>query len=159
MKTRTKKLWLGCAVALSIGASPPTSTPQPSRLGPGQRVRGEVEVAPDPAAGARDFALFCETCHGEAGDGDGLLASTLTPAPARLSDPALLSRRSDAALFQIIDEGGEAVGRSAGMAAWGRTLSAERIANLVAYIRQLQGARAPQGGEPAPAGPTPTRRP
>ena len=127
--------------------------PEPLHVvpGAGRTASDDIQVAPTPAAGERDFALFCETCHGERGDGGGLLASTLTPPPARLADPALLRTRTDAELFQIIDQGGEAVGRSAGMAAWGGTFSPERIASLVAYIRQLQAAAEPEGADEPPS--------
>ena len=88
-------------------------------------------------AGRRDYALYCASCHGAAGDGDGPLAAALDPRPARHSDAEYMAGLSDADLFRVIQEGGAALGKSPLMAAWGGTLSEAQIKDLVAFIRTL----------------------
>ena len=95
-------------------------------------------------AAREDYALYCASCHGERGGGDGPLSAVLDPRPASLARAGLVEMRSDAYLYQIIEQGGAALGRSEQMAAWGKTLSATQIANLVAYIRQLAAAEQPR---------------
>ena len=87
--------------------------------------------------GAGDYALFCASCHGAAGQGDGPLASTLDPVPAQHSDGSYMNALSDDYIFRVIAEGGASVGKSPLMAAWAGTLSEERIRSLVAFIRTL----------------------
>ena len=88
-------------------------------------------------AGRRDYALYCASCHGAGGDGDGPMAVTLDPRPARHSDAEYMAGVSDADLFRVIQEGGAAMGKSPLMAAWGGTLSEDQIRGLVAFIRTL----------------------
>lgn len=87
--------------------------------------------------GARDYAAYCSACHGARGEGDGPLAGTLDPRPARHSDRGRMAALSDDDLFRVIKEGGPAIGKSQQMAAWGGSLSDEAIGDLVAYVRTL----------------------
>ena len=59
---------------------------------------------------------------------------SLKPPPANLTKTKL----DDAGLTKIITEGGPAVGRSPTMAAFGSSLKADEIADVVAYIRTLK---------------------
>jgi len=96
--------------------------------------------------GAADYALFCASCHGGAGQGDGPLATTLDPKPAKHSDGEYMNDLSDEYLFRVIAEGGAAVGKSPLMAAGGGTLSEARIQDLVAFIRTLASPPYEPGG-------------
>jgi protein SCO1/2 len=87
--------------------------------------------------GSGDYAVYCAACHGALGEGNGPLAHLLEPAPARHSDAQRMAALSDAYLFRLLKEGGPAVGRSPLMSPWGRTLSDERIVDLIAYLRAL----------------------
>jgi protein SCO1/2 len=87
--------------------------------------------------GRQDYVLYCASCHGEFGDGDGPLAASLDPRPARHSDAEYMTGLSDEYLLRVIEQGGAAVGKSPLMAAWGGTLSEAQIENLVAFIRTL----------------------
>ncbi|MCS5637421.1 MAG: SCO family protein [Myxococcota bacterium] len=97
-------------------------------------------------AGARDYELFCASCHGGGGHGDGPLAAALDPRPAKHSDGDYMNGLSDDYLFRVIAEGGPAVGKSPLMAAWGGTLSEARIQDLVAFIRTLASPAYAPGG-------------
>lgn len=84
---------------------------------------------------AARYAELCVACHGPEGKGDGPIAASLPdPKPADLSKTQL----DDAGLKAIIKEGGEKVGRSPIMAAFGATLSAAQIDEMVAHIRSFQ---------------------
>ena len=89
------------------------------------------------AAGQRDYSLYCATCHGAEGNGDGPLAGSLDPVPAKHSDGEYMNSLTDEYLFRVVHEGGAAVGKSPMMAGWGGTLSDEQILSLVAFMRSL----------------------
>jgi mono/diheme cytochrome c family protein len=83
------------------------------------------------------FQRYCQTCHGDAGAGDGFNAFNLDPRPRDLSDPAL-HKKSDAELADAIRRGGAGVGLSPLMPPWGRTLSAVQIDDVVLYLRTFR---------------------
>ena len=142
---RRRKLSMhAITLLLCVALLPASARPQPNRASAsgGGSARAAEEIPIDLEIGRRDYALYCANCHGEKGGGDGLLARTLDPPPTKLADPVALASRSDSDLYEIIEKGGAAVGRSAGMAAWGNTLAPPQIANLVAFIRTL-GASPP----------------
>ena len=90
--------------------------------------------------GQNVYRHYCQTCHGEAGAGDGFNAFNLDPHPRDLSDPAFQKAKSDADLADAIRRGGAGVGLSALMPPWGHTLSERQIADLVAFLRSLKRA-------------------
>jgi mono/diheme cytochrome c family protein len=94
-------------------------------------------AAPDAEAGQADYALYCASCHGARGEGDGPIAQTLDPKPSKHSDGKVMNALTDDYLVKVIGEGGQAVGKSSMMAPWGGTLSDEQIRNVVAFIRSL----------------------
>ena len=48
-----------------------------------------------------------------------------------------MKKESDETLFKIISGGGQGVGRSTVMPAWGGVLSEQQIRELVKYVRSL----------------------
>jgi len=86
------------------------------------------------------YRHYCQTCHGEAGAGDGFNAYNLDPHPRDLSDPAFQKAKSDADLADAIRRGGAGVGLSALMPPWGHTLSERQVADVVAFLRSLKRA-------------------
>ncbi len=83
------------------------------------------------------YQRYCQTCHGEAGAGDGFNAFNLDPRPRDLGDP-VLQKKSDADLADAIRRGGAGVGLSPLMPPWGRTLSAAQIDHVVLYLRTFR---------------------
>ncbi len=88
-------------------------------------------------AGAALFATNCAACHRP--DGGGLIGPNLT-------DEYWIHGGTDVDIFNVISAGVI----SKGMAPWGPILSAEARAQLVAFVRSLEGtsppdAMAPQG--------------
>ena len=96
-------------------------------------------VAPPATTSAIDgnalYLKWCAGCHGAAGNGDGPNAANLPVRPARHADAAMMSARSDDALYDVIAVGGAPYGRSPRMPAFGATLTPVEIRALVAQIR------------------------
>jgi mono/diheme cytochrome c family protein len=147
---------LGLAVLAGLvacgdsGSAPePPSAPAPATPEPTPTPVSEPEPAsPEPAAdagGAGDpvargkahYQLYCASCHGATGAGDGPASAGLEPKPARHNDGAYMNALSDAHLHKVIAEGGPAVGKSPLMAPWSGTLSDEQIDDVIVYIRSL----------------------
>jgi mono/diheme cytochrome c family protein len=97
----------------------------------------DAAAEPDVAAGKADYQIFCATCHGPAGDGDGPVAQTLDPKPAKHSDGNYMNPLEDDYLFKVIKFGGASVGKSPMMAPLGGSLSDQQIRNVIAFIRTL----------------------
>ena len=89
--------------------------------------------------GAAVYAMFCASCHGARGAGDGPLAANLDPKPADHSDGRYMNTLSDAHVFQVIQQGGASVGKSPLMAPFGASLSDAQIRDLIAHVRSLSG--------------------
>jgi mono/diheme cytochrome c family protein len=89
----------------------------------------------DASRSQRLYYAFCVECHGR--DGQGSWRATLfLIRPGDLTDPAGMSRRSDAYLGDLIKHGGAPVGRP-GMPAFGYHMSDADIEALVRYLREL----------------------
>jgi mono/diheme cytochrome c family protein len=115
-------------------APAPTPAPVPE---PAPAPAPEPTAAADPEAGKADYQMFCASCHGASGAGDGPVAATLDPKPVAHNDGNVMNALTDAYLFQVIQEGGAAVGKSQMMAPWGGVLSDAQIRNVIAFIRSL----------------------
>ena len=83
------------------------------------------------------FQELCSVCHGVGGKGDGPSAQGLEPKPADFTNCKVMAKDSDEVLLKIIKGGGQSVGRSTVMPAWGDALSEQQIGELVKFIRGL----------------------
>lgn len=83
------------------------------------------------------FQELCSVCHGVGGKGDGPSAQGLEPKPADFTNCQVMAKDSDEVLLKIIKGGGQSVGRSTVMPAWGDSLSEQQIRELVKFIRGL----------------------
>ncbi len=83
------------------------------------------------------FQELCSVCHGVGGKGDGPSAQGLEPKPADFTNCQAMAKDSDEVLLKIIKGGGQSVGRSTVMPAWGDSLSEQQIRELVKFIRGL----------------------
>ncbi len=128
------------ALALSC-ASGPSSGPAPCPpAGPSQRPEQLIFppglVDGDAARGEALFAAQCARCHSHDVSDRG---SRLFRAYPRLDCADWLAGVSDAYLFRIISEGGEAMGKQALMKPFSDQLSGQEISDLVAYLRASPG--------------------
>lgn len=89
---------------------------------------GYSEPTGDSAAGKALYAKHCASCHGQKGEGLGLL-STLP----NFTDAKYMAGKADKDLFDKITLGG----RGTGMPAYEKRLSEQERRNVLAYIRTL----------------------
>ncbi len=99
--------------------------------------------AQNAAEGAKLYASYCATCHGDTGKGDGVAARSLPVKPRDHTDSAVMKQLTDQALANVILKGGSAVGKSAFMPAWGASLNEGQVRDIVAYIRTLASPARP----------------
>jgi mono/diheme cytochrome c family protein len=89
------------------------------------------------AQGKRVFYQYCVWCHADATPAGPSNRSNLTPVPPVLNDGATLNTESDEFMQNIITLGGSALGKSAMMPPYGRTLSPEEIRSVIAFTRAI----------------------
>lgn len=86
-------------------------------------------------AGRNLFNNFCSLCHGKNGEGDGKMARIIkNPPPFNLT----LSRAPDTYLKDIINKGGEAMGRSPRMPPWFEQLSKTEVQSVILFLKTLR---------------------
>jgi len=135
----------GCGEQSEAPAPPKPAerAPAPAAKAPAPAAKSDAApaasaaVEADAAAGKADYQIFCASCHGTAGDGDGPVAQALDPKPARHSDGNYMNPLTDDYLFKVIKFGGASVGKSPMMAPLGGSLSDQQIHNVIAFIRSL----------------------
>jgi len=89
------------------------------------------------AEGKRVFYNNCVWCHADTTPAGPSSRGNLTPTPPLMDDGATLNGLSDEFMQSIITLGGSAMGRSAMMPPWGRTLTPDEIRGVVAYARAV----------------------
>jgi len=106
-------------------------------IGAGILLTASLAWCNDVEIGRRLYLENCAACHGKEGRGDGPGMGALPVKSTDHTDPAAMSGHTDEYLFNIIAQGGMAVGRSPFMPAWEEQLTEPQISALVAYIRTL----------------------
>ena len=82
------------------------------------------------ANGEELFGLYCASCHGESGYGDGAAGGALGQKPANFHD-SLVKKQSNGSLFWKISNG------NGNMPPFQDVFTAEQRWQLVAYLRKL----------------------
>ena len=102
-------------------------------------VAAAAGATPDFEAGRRLFEATCAACHGVRGrpDPDDAAVKALDPPPADLGDPLFNSREPALDWELVVKHGGQALGLSPQMPAWGSTFTDAEVATLVAYVKTL----------------------
>jgi len=85
--------------------------------------------------GKESYALYCASCHGDGGKGDGPAGSALDPKPADLTT---LTDVGDDFVFWYIEEGGVGVGTNSAMPAQKGVLSEDQVWEIVTFVRTLK---------------------
>ena len=124
---------LTCLLLLALTACSRAPAPKPKAV-PSAEPLASYEVQ----QGQVLYRHYCQTCHGDAGAGDGFNAFNLDPHPRDLGDPAFQKAKSDADLTDAIRRGGAGVGLSPLMPPWGHTLAPRQIDEVVRFVRTLR---------------------
>jgi mono/diheme cytochrome c family protein len=96
-----------------------------------------IPLSYEQAQGKRIFYQQCVWCHADATPAGPSNRSNVTPTPPLFNDGAVMNSESDEALENVIALGGSAMGKSAMMPPYGKTLTQEEIRSLVAYAHAI----------------------
>ncbi len=101
--------------------------------------------AADIENGKQKFQMFCVTCHGESGKGDGPGGAGLEPPPRDFTKAQFKFDANkdgkpgeDEDLFLVIKNGAAAYGGSPLMTPWGGALTDDDIHSLILVIRSFK---------------------
>lgn len=83
------------------------------------------------------FYQQCVWCHSDTTPAGPSNRSNVTPTPPLMNDGAVLNGEQDQSLRKIIALGGSAVGKSAMMPPYGKSLTPGEIDDLIAYMRAI----------------------
>jgi mono/diheme cytochrome c family protein len=98
-----------------------------------------AEARGDANKGRELYMEKCVLCHGSQGQGWDWTKKVARP-PVPVPDLAQVApERSDQYLYDVVRDGGEAVGKTRFMPPFGFQLSEEEVWDLVAYMRSLAG--------------------
>jgi len=86
----------------------------------------------DPKAGLQLYHKYCQVCHGEEGDGDGIMTNLLGIMPMDHTNPNETNSLTNAEIMKSILDG-----KGRFMPAWRDILSQSDVEALVSYIRLL----------------------
>jgi mono/diheme cytochrome c family protein len=89
------------------------------------------------AQGKRVFYQYCVWCHADATPAGPSNRSNLTPAPPLINDGEKLNGESDEFMQKMITLGGSALGKSAMMPPYGKTLSPAEIKAVISFARAI----------------------
>ena len=80
------------------------------------------------------YKEYCAQCHGFTGNGDGPAASGLEPKPAIHANIPFEKLPIDY-LYNVINHGGAAMGKSPNMPYWNLTIGQQGVADVIAYLK------------------------
>ena len=89
------------------------------------------------AQGKRVFNNNCVWCHADATQAGPSNRSNLSPTPPLFTDGETFNSLSDDFMRNTITLGGSAMGKSAIMPPWGRTLTQDEIRAVLTYVRAV----------------------
>lgn len=94
--------------------------------------RTKHDLMGDPKVGMELYLKYCQVCHGEEGDGDGIMTKMMGLSPMDHTNPNETNRLDNAQLVDSILDG-----KGRFMPAWRSILSQGDVEALVSYIRLL----------------------
>ena len=93
---------------------------------------GKHELMGDPEQGLKLYSTYCSVCHGEEGDGDGIMTRLIGITPMDHTNPNEVNELDNGELVESILDG-----KGRFMPAWQGVLSQTDVEALVSYIRLL----------------------
>jgi cytochrome c oxidase cbb3-type subunit III len=107
-----------------------------------------VKLSYQESQGKRVFYQYCVWCHADASPAGPSNRSNVTPLPPLMNDGEKLNGESDEYMQNIITLGGSALGKSAMMPPYGKTLSPEEIKSVIAFTRAIAQPAYQKPGRP-----------
>lgn len=104
------------------------------------------------ARGRERYGIYCAICHGDSGNGEGVVANYGLMRPVanlhdpQFSDPSHPQYRPDGEIFEVITKG------RARMGGYGGAIPAADRWAIIAYVRALQAAQKAADAAPAEGG-------
>lgn len=123
---------IGCAVVFLL-TLPGWANAAAAGGTPGAESSPTVEYS----KGKEVYQMYCSTCHGLSGEGNGPIAAGLTPRPTDFTDRAVMARLTDAEVTEFITQGGGPTHNCPTMPSWAPILRPEDVTSVVAYVRTL----------------------
>lgn len=105
---------------------------------------GGFELKGNAAKGEAHYKLYCVSCHGEKGDGNGPAGAALNPRPTNFTDPAAVARLTPEYVYKMVKDGGAAQGKSPLMVAWSAALKDDQLRDVSAWVLQFKPRSAPK---------------
>jgi mono/diheme cytochrome c family protein len=96
--------------------------------------RGKFKLTGDPVSGKAIYDGSCAQCHGDDGEGDGVLTRVYSMSPANHTNAKRMDAMNNEAMRAIIANGGP--GKSL-MPGWKGILSKQEIEDVMSYIRLM----------------------
>jgi cbb3-type cytochrome c oxidase subunit III len=86
---------------------------------------------------AKIYSLYCVSCHGPSGKGDGALVKYMPSSAANLTDKEVIAAKTDSQLYRIIANGktNDLYPNQSYMPSWEKVLTKKQIQGLINYIR------------------------
>ncbi len=91
-----------------------------------------LNKAPSLNSSQEVYQNLCMRCHGENGDGKGLISTYLDPYPRNFTDASFMNSKTDERLTASVKNGVEGTS----MPAWSRVLNDQQIKGVLDYINQ-----------------------
>jgi cytochrome c oxidase cbb3-type subunit III len=107
-----------------------------------------VKLSYQESQGKRVFYQYCVWCHADASPAGPSNRSNVTPVPPLMNDGEKLNGESDEYMQNIITLGGSALGKSAMMPPYGKTLSPDEIKAAIAFTRAIAQPAYQKPGRP-----------
>lgn len=123
MKALRKIFLAGCTLAFAMGTGIAYGY---------SSVSYQVAAGGNAANGKKTYNMYCTSCHGATGKGDGPAGKALNPKPADFSKGNFKYAKNDAQMIAFIKKG------KGPMPAWGSVLKDPQLADVVAFIRSLK---------------------
>jgi len=98
--------------------------------------------------GKRVFYQYCVWCHADATPAGPSNRNNVTPVPPLMNDGEKLNGESDEFMQNIITLGGSAMGKSAMMPPYGKTLSPGEIKAVISFARAIAQPAYQKPGRP-----------
>jgi mono/diheme cytochrome c family protein len=107
-----------------------------------------VKLGYQEAQGKRVFYQYCVWCHADASPAGPSNRGNVAPMPPVMNDGEKLNGESDEYIQNIITLGGSALGKSAMMPPYGKTLSPGEIKAVIAFTRAIAQPAYQKPGRP-----------